>query len=568
MTGGVVGPGGAGMRRALTLLMVAALTLGGCSDSDDEPRGLSEPAPAAGVWTPQSGLPFAEPLQIPEVRDPAVKDVSVTLDVTRQSIKVSGDDLTALPFQATDNASGKKYPAQIDGPTLHVSQGGTIRITFNNNSGQDTNIHYHGLHVSPKGESDNVFQVFKTGTSRQSVVEIPDNHPVGSYWYHVHLHGISESQVNGGLSGMLIVEGIEKTLNAELQDVPQRQLAIREVRTQADAVIDRSVTTTTLPDAAKTTVLVNGLLQPSVTLTQDRYEIWRFVNIGVNMAYKIPLPPGIDAWVVGEDGNPVFDGPLLSPLAAGAVMPLPAGKRFDVLIYPRDVSSAPINLVGGPNGTPVLASINVVAKAPDALLALEPAAVDTDLSALPDDGLRQSRLGQTVDFERTITFNLSAAGATVQGEWDGPDAGGFVSFPARMFEPDRTDVGVSLGKLERWTILNVSSQVHPFHIHVNEFEVESIESGGQPLLNQTFGTADVIEVPAQAADANGTMVPGKVVLLNRYLDFDGHFVFHCHILNHEDRGMMAVIQVLGPGDVPGPPPHDSSGAVHGRMKVG
>ncbi len=564
------------LKRALTLLVVAALTLMGCSDSDDDkPAGLGG-ASTDRVWSPRSGLPFAEPIQIPEVRDPAVKDVSVTLDVTRQSIKVSGDVLTALPFQATDNASGKKYDAQINGPTLHVGQGGTIRITFNNNSGQDTNIHYHGLHVSPERESDNVFQVFKTGTSRQSVVHIPTNHPVGSYWYHVHLHGISESQVNGGLSGMLIVEGIEKTLNSELQSVPQRQIAIREVATFNDAVPDKSTTTTTLagtttttlPNASKTTVLVNGLLEPSVTLTENQYEIWRFVNLGVNKAYKIPLPPGIDAWVLGEDGNPVFDQTKLTPLLGGVVMPLPAGKRFDVLIYPNEATETPIQLAGGVSGTPVLASINVNAKSATALLPLEPAAVDTDLSALPDDGLRVTRLGQTVDFERTITFNLSAAGATVQGDWTGLDAGGYLSFPAQTFSPDRTDVGVRLGTLERWTILNVSPAVHPFHIHVNEFEVESIEAGGQPLLDQTFGTADVIEVPAQAPGVDGKPVPGKVVLLNRYLDFNGHFVFHCHILNHEDRGMMAVIQVLGPRDVPSPPPHDTTGAIHGRMTIG
>ncbi len=572
------------MRRAATILVVAALVLMGCSDTgDDDDEGVGEgPALAAGPWAPQKGLPFQEPVQVPAVRDPNVKDVSVTLDVKQRTIQVSGADLTAMPFhdQVTDGA-GKKSDA-IDGPTLHVSQGGKITVNFINNSGQDSNIHYHGLHVSPKDLSDNVFQVFKTGTTRTSIVDIPANHPVGTYWYHVHMHGNSEPQVNGGLSGMLIVEGLEITLNAEIQNSPQKQFAIREIRTQGGGVVTKATTTvqptTTAPPAAVTTVLVNGLSEPTLTIKEDEYQLWRFANIGVNMAYHLRLPAALHAWIVGEDGNPVFaEGKLAMVDKSSAVtLALPAGKRFDVLVYSEDVPTTAYTLdnVDATDPTKVLGTlvrVEVEKASAIALAPLSPAAVDTDTAVLPDDGLRTTRLGLPIDMERTFTFSFGVAPEMlIAGEWFDPITherlGGF---DAKPFDPNVTDVTVNLGARERWTIINASPAVHPFHIHVNEFEVELIEKGGQDTGYRAIGTSDVIEVPAATKNVDDLPdIPGRVVLINEYKDFSGHFVFHCHILNHEDRGMMAVIQVVGPGEQPTPPPHDSTGAAHGRIKVG
>ena len=457
--GGGFAPGVRDMRRAATLLVVATLLLMGCSDAGDDDDGAGvgeEPAAlAAGTWTPTKGLPFQEPVQAPAVRDPGVKDLSVTLDVRQRTIQVSGEDLAATPFhdQVTD-AAGKKSDA-IDGPTLHVSQGGKITVTFINGSGQDSNIHYHGLHVSPKGESDNVFQVFKPGTTRTSIVDIPANHPVGTYWYHVHMHGNSEAQVMGGLSGMLIVEGVEMTLNAELRTSVQKQFAIREVRTQGGAVVNKATTTVQPPpDQVLTTVLVNGLSEPQLTIKEDEYQLWRFANIGVNMAYHLRLPAVLHAWIVAEDGNPVFAEGQLT-LATGdkdLILPLPAGKRFDVLVYSEEVPPGGLTLdsVKATDPTSVLETLVRVAveKASSiALAGLSPAAVDTDTSLLPDDGLRTTRLGLPLDMERTFTFSFGTApDMLIAGEW----AGG--GYPARIFDPNRTDVAVNLGARERWTL--------------------------------------------------------------------------------------------------------------------
>lgn len=583
------------MRRSLTVLVVAALALMGCSDTGDDDGdsgGVGQGAPAGAVWAPQSGMDFDSPenrpVDIPATNQPGVRDVSVTLTVRWQTIDVSGSPLYALPFEATDDSDPtREIPTRINGPTLHVRPGGRITITFINESGQDTNIHYHGLHVSPKGESDNVFQVFKSGAGpRASIVDLPENHPVGTFWYHAHMHGISESQVNGGLSGMLIVEGLEQTINTEIRDADQRQFALREVRTLGDGTIDRSTTTvpqttttTAPPPTAQTTVLVNGLKTPKVTVNKFQYEIWRFANIGVNQAYHISKPDELHAWIIAEDGNPIFDVDRPFRIPDGATIDLPAGKRFDVLVYPSDAMDPGQTYSLTSTGvTDPLVTIAVVAPPSVPLGQLEPSAVDTDTSGVPDDGLRTSRIGLPINMEREFRFSFGAGSAAmVAGRWTDPSTGQPVTFGPKIFEPDVTDVAVRLGDLEQWTIYNDTGQVHPFHIHVNEFQVVSVYDPANPDKTYTaIGTADVLEVPA-AGKTNGTVTtnpdgtatdPGRIVILNHFVDYDGHFVFHCHILNHEDRGMMATIQVLRPGEQPSPPPHDSSGAVHGRIKVG
>ena len=116
-----------------------------------------------------------------------------------------------------------------------------------------------------------------------------------------------------------------------------------------------------------------------------------------------------------------------------------------------------------------------------------------------------------------------------------------------MFDPHAIGVTPRLGTVEEWTLVNQSGEDHPFHIHVNDFQVISVN--GEPY--RARGLQDVVVIPK-----NG----GEVVIRNRFEDFTGHFVFHCHILGHEDAGMMQTVQVLGPGQRPTPPPGDGHAA--------
>ena len=555
------------MRRSLAVLVVSALIVAGCSDGGDEPSDLGEAETTTTLptWNPQPGqLPFEEPQQIPA----QAGNVAVTLDVKAQTIMVSGQPLAATPFEATP-AGGTKLVPKIDGPTIHVSPGGTITVTFVNDLTNDTNIHYHGLHVSPLDKSDNVFRTFAPKTTHESVVNLPANHPAGTYWYHVHYHGDTQLQVNGGLSGMLIVDGVEAALPPELQGIPQRQLALREVYTAGGAVPQTSLAGTT------TTRLVNGILTPNAELGQNQAELWRLAAIGPDKSYYLQLT-GHQFIVVAEDGNPLFNGP--APPVASLV--LPPGKRFDAIVVgsgtPGDyqltsTDSAPPVTASNPLYT--LANVKVVPAN-----AVAPGEGTITINA-PDDGLRDDWSAIVPDAERTFTFMLgtppatttTTAGATTTSTAPAPvgvcptppatQSGTNWMINGQVFDPDRLDVAVRIGTYERWTLCNVSTAIHPFHIHVNEFQVVSVNG----VASTPQGTEDVVQIPASYTNGAGQLVAGQVVIMNHFTDFNGWFVFHCHILAHEDSGMMQSIEVLLPGETPKPPPHELGSAPHSRV---
>jgi len=116
-----------------------------------------------------------------------------------------------------------------------------------------------------------------------------------------------------------------------------------------------------------------------------------------------------------------------------------------------------------------------------------------------------------------------------------------------------------LNTVEEWTLQNSTTDDHPFHIHVNDFQVMSVN--GKPY--HATGLQDVVTIPKQYKDSSGAIVNGEVVIRQRYTDFTGWFVYHCHILQHEDLGMMATIQVRARKDDPITPPPDPAASQTG-----
>ncbi|HZN13702.1 MAG TPA: multicopper oxidase family protein [Acidimicrobiales bacterium] len=499
---------------------VLALSLGACSEDAK--------TQANGPWDPDKEQPLVEPVQIAEAGD----TVHVALDAAAAAVNESGSDLRGSPFEG--NGKG----AHLVGPTIRVRPGQKIAVTFKNGLDAETNIHYHGLHVSPGGESDNVFRVFKNGETYTSTVAVGEHHPVGTYWYHVHLHGISEGQVMGGLSGLLIVEGLETHLTPPQPNIKQQQLAIREV----SLVKDTNQIATSPSDiniGSPTAFLVNGQLYPKIAISQGETQLWRVANIGPNGMYTalklVNKETGTPAEyaIVAEDGNPLFEGKQWRTTTAD----LPAGKRYDILVTGPAAGTYELRATFLDTDKP-LALVNVTS---GQLRGAGPsnAALTTDA-----DGVRRNLSG--LPNVKTREFRFEFGG-------DGPDKdhlcqGDGACINEVGYARNRLDVAVHIGDVEEWTLLNYSAAPHPFHIHVNEFQV--IQIGDQK--QEPTGMEDVVTIPAR----NGT-TPGKVVIRNEFRDFNGWFVYHCHILRHEDEGMMQNIQVLGPGDTEGPPPPDS-----------
>jgi len=463
--------------------------------------------PARPPWAPVTGLALAEPQQL-YAKNGALR---VTLDAERKTIRVSGSPIVAQPFNG-----------QLVGPTLHVRPGDTIEVTFRNATPQDTNIHYHGMHVSPKGSSDNVFRTFAPGTTVRSKIVLPKDHSPGTYWYHAHFHGLTDPQVMGGMSGLIIVEGLETLLPKPLRNVRQRQIAIRDLQTSATAPGWAELNGVEIDPTKPTKRLVNGRLQPHTALRSGETELWRLANIGSDLFYDVQLD-GHKLHVIAEDGSPVWRVRTVDHLV------MPPGKRFDVLVK------------GGAPGRYQLRTLADREEGFEALPTVDLMSVDV-LPGASRPGPRIPRrlatpagpiTSRPVAKKRTFTFSFGT-GTDFTALIDG-----------KTFDPTKTNVAPIVNTVEEWTLRNTSDEEHPFHIHVNDFQV--VRVNGRPY--RARGLQDVVIIPKMEGGK-----PGEVVIRIPFDHFTGHFVFHCHILGHEDAGMMMTVQVRRRGQRPTPPP--------------
>jgi suppressor of ftsI len=497
------------MRHRAVVAAVLALVLTGALVTGLAVRGSdAATVPSPTSWDPKPGLPFHEPLQL-HARSGVLK---VELTAERGMIDVSGSRVIAQPFNG-----------RLIGPTLHVRPGDTIEATIKNATDEDTNIHWHGLHVRPTGISDNVFRTFRPGQTVRSVVDLPPDHAPGTFWYHVHLHGLTEGQVMGGLSGLLVVEGLKRLLPRPLRGVKERQFAIRSLQTEGDAVVtDDEQIDPTQPTA----LLVNGLLLPRLSLRSGETQLWRIGNIGSDLFYDVSLD-GHVMTVIAEDGSPVWRVHRANHLI------LPPGKRYDVLVTgggPGDYAFKTLRYDQGFSYGPRLDLAHVTVTGPPA--SSRPPAMPRALDT-PNEPIGR----RPVMRRRRFVFSFGT-GSTFRALING-----------EQFTVGKNNVVPILGTVEEWTLINESPEDHPFHIHVNDFQVMSVN--GRRV--RATGLQDVVLIPK-----NG----GRVVIRNPFDDFTGHYVFHCHILGHEDAGMMQTVDVIRRGQRPTPPPGGGMAHMH------
>ena len=407
---------------------------------------------------------------------------------------------------ASSRVRGKFYARSFPGPTLRVKPGDTIELRFVNRMGEPTNLHEHGFHVSPIGISDNVLRTMPGHSANSVRVQVPRNMSPGTYWYHSHLHGLVEEQVFSGLSGVIIVDGLAPLLPPALRTIPDHVIALKDLQVRHGAIVDHNINSN-----APTTRTVNGQVDPLLRVQTNRTQLLRLANISADIWYRLALD-GARFHVIAEDANPVG-----RVWGAGELV-LPPGKRYDVLVrwaQPGTYRLRTLPMSTGPGGDTYpgrrLATIRVGG----------PPARDVpwprSLSPLP--GLEHTR----VDRVRHLTFSENSAQTRF-----------FIN--GRQFDATRVDQVVRLGATEEWVVRNTSTEQHPFHLHVDDFQVIAIN--GRPYNARSL--QDIVPIP----------VHGRVRIRMRFTDYLGGFVYHCHILAHEDAGMMAIVDVTRSGRHP------------------
>ncbi|MET4745505.1 suppressor of ftsI [Bradyrhizobium japonicum] len=405
-------------------------------------------------------------------------------------------------------------------PTLRASVGDVLRITFCNdlaakpdggNSfgpicagiGTSSNMHFHGLSVSPSGNSDNVFVHVQPGETFEYQVRIPANgrQGPGLFWYHPHAHGTVNDQIMAGMSGALVVDGSEQLLPL-LAEMPERFFLIKHARA---------------PDGTEL-VSINGQLNPLVETRSGEMQLWRIANIGASSFYKIGIS-GMPLYIVATDGH------MLSCPRKAAELFLGPGERVDAIAIGPPAGTYPLKTIPFRNEAwraeePSIPMAVVRSTGPASTTSVEAAVL---AQRLHDGGwieeVRQADIAQ----HRTLLYSRT------------PDRTAFL-IDGKLTDEARTDQTVRLGDTEEWTVVNTDQQYHSFHIHQTAFLVTQVGSD----TRHDDSLRDTFSVPPATHEGPGLI---KVKIPFTDPEIVGRFVYHCHAVDHEDKGMMGVIEV-------------------------
>jgi FtsP/CotA-like multicopper oxidase with cupredoxin domain len=408
--------------------------------------------------------------------------------------------------------------------TQGACQGGTV-------TGLTTNMHFHGLNIPPTCHQDDVLttliQPFTPPFTYRT--QIPANEPPGLYWYHPHPHGFTTIQVNGGAAGALIVDGIEK-LKPQVAGLPARVFVIRQQFLNPNSW---------LPGVNQLTINFVPIAQfgvtPVIQMKPGAREFWRVANASTQAFLTLQILNGGTAQnleVIAYDGVPVqtdttVTSIVLAPAArAEFIMQGPSGGGSEVF----QTAGFDTGPVGNPNPQQVFANI---VPAPEAV---EPEAIPAVTTA--SQSSPPQRFGGLLTHAPTAKRKLYFAEAT-QGS-NGPTEY-FITVDGqqpKLFDVnDPPAIVTNVGAVEDWTIENRSGETHAFHIHQLHFLV--MEVNGKPVSDPELH--DTITVPYW--NGKGVFPSVKVRVDFRDPEIAGTFVYHCHILDHEDGGMMAKIRV-------------------------
>jgi FtsP/CotA-like multicopper oxidase with cupredoxin domain len=412
------------------------------------------------------------------------------------------------------SASLYTFNGSLPGPRFEVRAADSVTLRLDNALGEETNLHYHGLHIPPTGEADNIFLHVPDGESFTYQFSIPSTHPAGLFWVHPHLHGTVARQVSLGLAMPFVIRG-------DIDALPEVAAAEEHILVLQDFELDSNGNSTepSMPALMMgregSVVTLGGAVNPVIGIRQGGLLRLRLVNGSVSRFYRLALEEH-PLHIIGVDG-----GPLPEVRTVDEVLFVP-GERLDILIEATRAGGSfrLLNLpydrggmgMGGMMGggaqrtTETLATLQYRGSSerkwslPSSLPASAEPLVSTSLPQ------RVFRLGMGMG------MMMGGMGFTING---------------REFDASRIDSAPRLGTVEEWVYINDTPMDHPMHLHTNSFQV--IGADGTPER----AWRDIIQVRARQ----------QARFRVRFDDFAGKTVQHCHILDHEDQGMMATVEM-------------------------
>lgn len=463
----------------------------------------------AGIWFGSTFYPAPSGLDVgtggaagaePRMLRSSGGKLTVDLVAEHTSTKINGQHAHLMTYNGT-----------TPGPTLVAKPGDVITVNFTNKLGEPTNLHMHGLHVSPAGRSDNVFIEVQNGETLTYQYVLDADHPTGPFWYHPHHHGMAADQVFGGLYGALIIE--EPTPIAVNQE---RVFVASDITLNNNGDVANQSMMNRMMGREGETLLLNGQISPQYSGTAGNVERWRVVNSCTSRYLELTIP-GATAQALA------FDSGKFSQPQTVTKFKLAPGNRADLLVT-LGASPATLAYTSVPHNDMKGAGVVTKTYANYPLATVTPSgtasasAPPATITQNPGPNLRNAAVAAKRSFSLAMPAGMGAMGGM---------SGNF-TINGVSFNSNVVNTTVALGTVEEWTIFNTTTMDHPFHLHVWPMQV--LTSGNISYEGTQY--RDVVNVPANSQ---------SIVRVN-FDRFPGQAVYHCHILDHEDFGMMGIIE--------------------------
>jgi blue copper oxidase len=449
---------------------------------------------------------FHAPLPIPELIDAAKHGNAVRLKVASgRHAFIKGKPTTTYG-----------YSAPILGPVVRVRNGDDMEMTIENALECETTVHWHGLSV-PGDLDGGPHQVIKPGDTWRPVLKI--DQAVSTAWFHPHPHHDTARQVYMGLSGLIIIDdgdprGLPHTYGTD--DLP---IILQDRSFEADGTLIYSPSPLSITYGSRgDTIIVNGAVSPASKVPRGLVRL-RILDAANARNFYLRFSDERAFRVIASDG-----GYLAAPVAVTELRISP-GERFEVLVDFADGKA--VTLETGPDeelgafGGMMEHRIDggyepVMRFEPTTIAAIKslPARLVPPPAADPSKAVRRRQ------------FILDSSMCTTGSQQTEMQMGHLMCINGKSHDMARIDEEVGIGTTEIWEIFSVG-MIHPFHVHGASFRILSVDGQSPPA--HLMGWKDVVLVEEKAE---------LLIAFNRAATPQHPFMFHCHVLEHEDAGMM------------------------------
>lgn len=457
--------------------------------------------PLERIRTLPTGAPLAEIVKL--------QNTSGEAGVFAAAVEAGISSREFVPGLATDILA---YNGAVPGAMIEVFEGDRVKIDFRNRiPEQASTIHWHGLDI-PSAQDGNPTDPVASGADKSYEFTVPMG-SAGSFWYHPHPHGLTAEQVYRGLAAPFIVRSRNDPLSADLGDTV---LFISSVSLNTDGMIADNIDADRFNGREGDHVLVNGSKLPTLTMAPGSSRRFRIYNATNGRFLRLAVE-GHQMTLIGTDG-----GLIAAPVKGLEELLLAPAERAEIVIdFLTDAGRFTLSAMHYERGWmgPDKPSAETLP-----LMTFELNGEAVSPIALPQKLRDIEVLGEPKSVKR-IEF------AETMGMANGAMTMGFL-IDGKSFDMTRVDLKSKAGDVELWEIANTTDMDHPFHIHGTQFQIVERDSNGSAIVSPFLAWKDTVNITSK-----------ETVRIKVRHSTAGLRMYHCHILEHEDNGMMGQLEV-------------------------